>query len=453
MTKNGCIALLAIVISVLISAWWGWSLGFSTQGGLLDFQSVYFGSRTLFEHHNPYSVHDMEEVFQHGGSALSRLTLERHNHISLFVNTPATILFVAPFAFLPLLPAQVLWMIASAGGMALAAILIWNVAADYSPILAICLVVFLLLNCQEVFAAGNTAAIVVGLCVAGSWCLITNRLVPVGMLCIAVSLVMKPHDSGFIWLYFFLANSVNRKRALQTAGITLLITITSFVWVSQVAPNWLHDWQSNLANISSPGALNDPRPAAVMGTSPCNVISLQAVFSVFNQSASFFNIASYAVCGVPILLWAVSTARSQFSSKRAWFALAAITPFTLLVIYHRVYDAKLLLLTVPACAMLWRQRDATARFAVVITSVALVLNADIPLAALNNLTDRINLTTATLGEKLLTVILARPSQEILFVMGIFYLWVYLRSPLAQEHSSRQDAPKGELEPSHSLDNA
>lgn len=427
MTKMRRAGLIVVLVCSGLSLLWGCFLGWSMPGGPLDFQAVYYGSRTLVEHHNPYQIHDVEEVFQAHGRSLSELTSKQHDLITLFVNTPATLLLVAPLTVLPLLAAQVLWLVLISSSLILAGYLIWDIAASSAPTVSACLVGFLLLNCQVIFAAGNTAAIVVGLCVIAAWCFLKNRYVPFGIACMAVSLVIKPHDAGLVWLFFLITNRVDRKRALQTVVLAALFGAVALFWISSAVPGWLHDWQSNLAAISAPGAMNDPRPAKVNGVGAGNVISLQAVFSVFNEDARFFNLASYLVCAIPILLWAVSTIRSGFSQNRAWLALAAIVPLTMLITYHRVYDAKLLLLTIPACAMLWAKRGSIGKTALILTSLGIVLNADVPLATLNYLTDRMQLTTASLTGQLTTVFLARPNQEILVAMGLFYLWVYWRS--------------------------
>jgi hypothetical protein len=98
----------------------------------------------------------------------------------------------------------------------------------------------------------------------------------------------------------------------------------------------------------------------------------------------------------------------------------------MLVTYHRPYDAKLLLLTVPACAMLWAKGGAIGRIALVVTTAGIVLTADIPLAILVILTKNLPISTVGLSRQIMTVVLMRPATLILLVMGIFYLWVYLR---------------------------
>jgi hypothetical protein len=427
MTLKRRIGLILVLLSGGISVLWGCSLGWSIQGGPMDFQAVYYGARTLIAHQNPYIESDVEHVFQSDGRDHSKLTPKQHHLITLFVNTPATLLLVSPFALLPLQEGQVLWMLFTAGSLILAAYLMWNLSAEHAPILSACLIGFLLLNCQVVFGAGNTAAIVVGLTIVAVWCFLKNRYVPAGVICMAVGLAIKPHDAGLVWLFFLLAGTVYRKRALQTAIMTAVLIVPALIWIQHVAPSWMHDWQTNMATISAPGALNDPRPATVTSKiSAGNVISLQAVFSVFSGDPRFYNLASYLVCGLFLIVWAYKTLRSRTSDQRAWLALAVVVPLTVLVTYHRVYDTKLLLLTVPACAMLWGEGGAIGRTAAALNGLAVVLNADVPLAILGILTQNLHLSTATLSGQILTIVLTRPSQEILLATSIFYLWVYVR---------------------------
>ena len=431
MTLKRRIGLILVLLSGGISVLWGCSLGWSIQGGPMDFQAVYYGARTLIAHQNPYIESDVEHVFQSDGRDHSKLTPKQHHLITLFVNTPATLLLVSPFAVLPLPAGQVLWMLCTAGSLILAAYLMWNLSADRAPILSACLIGFVLLNCQVVFGAGNTAAIVVGLTIVAVWCFLKNRYVPAGIVCMAVGLAIKPHDAGFVWLFFLLAGTVYRKRAVQTAILTAVLIVPAILWINHVAPSWMHDWQTNMATISAPGALNDPRPATVTNKiSAGNVISLQAVFSVFSGDPRFYNLASYLVCGLFLIVWAYITLRSRTSDQQAWLALAVVVPLTVLVTYHRVYDTKLLLLTVPACALLWAEGGAVGWFAAALNGLAVLLNADVPLAILGILTQNLHLSTATLSGQMLTIVLTRPSQEVLLAMSIFYLWVYVRKTLA-----------------------
>ena len=431
MTRANKFGLLFVLFSGFVSILWGWSMAWSAYKGPLDFQAVYYGSRALTENHNPYNVAELERYYLAASGDKQTANEKQFKLITLFVNTPGVLLLVAPLAALPLQTAQVIWMIFTAASLVLASVLMYSIAAESAPIVSACLAGFLLLNCQLVIAAGNTAAIVVGFCVIAAWCFIRNRFVVAGVFLMAISLAIKPHDSGLVFLFFFLAGSRHRKLALQSALVTAVICAVAMLWLSSVAPTWLHDWQSNLATISAPGSMNDPRPgSAASQVGAATVISLQAIFSIFTDSSSFYNMASYAVCGLIILPWGISTVRGRSTQTRSWFALAAIAPLTMLVIYHRVYDAKLLLLCIPACAVLWEKRGRIGWAAMILTTIGLVVNADVPLAAYGILLQKTPISVTTLSGKLLTLLIARPSQVALFAMSLFYLWAYLRKDSA-----------------------
>jgi hypothetical protein len=327
---------------------------------------------------------------------------------------------------LPWGPAHVLWMILTAGVFILAALLMWNLGARYAPNVSLLLILILLANCESIFANGNTAGIVVGLCVVAVWCFLQQKFVPAGILCFAISLVIKPHDAGLVWLYFLLAGGVYRKRALQTLVITAVLGLLAFLWVSHVAPHWMADWQSNLSAISTRGGMNEPGPASLNGRSAAVVIDLQAAISVFRDDPRIYNPVSYLVCGALLLVWSVRTLWSRFSQPRALLALAAVTALTMLVTYHRPWDAKLLLLAIPACAMLWAEGGPIRWIALLVTTTGLVLTGDVPLAILAILSNRLNVGTTGIFGKMLTVVLIRPASLILLAMAIFYLWIYVR---------------------------
>jgi hypothetical protein len=425
MTWTRRIALFWILLASGISILWGFSIG-QTGNGWVDFRAVYYGTRCLLEGHNPYNVRELEQVYRADGGPRPAESVAVHQAVTLYVNVPTTFLVVTPFAVLPWGAAHLLWLTLTAGVTLLAAFLMWNLGASYAPEVSLFLICILLVNCESFFVAGNTAGLVVGLCVVAVWCFLRERFLPAGIVCMALSLAIKPHDAGLVWLYFLLAGGVYRKRALQSLLITALLGFAAFLWLSDVAPRWMQDWQSNMAVISAPNGINDPGPNALTSRSGAMVIDLQAAISVFRDDARFYNPASYLICGAMLVAVAFRTLRSHFSQRSAWLALAAIVPLTLLVTYHREWDAKLLLLTIPACAMLWAEDKRIGRSAFLITSAGLVLTGDIPLAALTIVANSLRVDTVGLSGKIMTILLIRPASLVLLAMGIFYLCVYLR---------------------------
>ena len=77
-------------------------MGWKLSGGPLNFQAVYYGSRCLLQHNNPYSATEVDRVYRSEGGYSQSAEAWQHRDMTLYVNTPATLLVVAPFAMLPL---------------------------------------------------------------------------------------------------------------------------------------------------------------------------------------------------------------------------------------------------------------------------------------------------------------------------------------------------------------
>ena len=409
-----------------VSVVWGFFLQHNPHDGMLDFKGVYYGARSVLHHSDPYKVGEPLRVCQSEGGDCTQPSDVLRQVLSLNVYFPTVFIFSTPFALLPWGPVHLMWMALSAGILCLAALLIWDLARNYSPVVSLVLICFILANCEAVFATGNIAAIAVGLCVVAVWCFLHERHVPAGILCLALSLLIKPHDAGLVWLCFLVAGGVYRKRALQTLSLTLVLGLPSVLWVTHIAPNWIEELHSNLLTDSAPGGACDPGPStANSGSGPSVNISLQSTIALVWNNPHIYNAATYLVCGVLLLAWVIVILRSRFSQTRAWIAFGSIVPLTMLVTYHRPYDAKLLLLAVPVCAMLWARRGLTGWLALLMTTAAIVSTADIPLTALLIINKNLYLSSAGLFGKMLTAVLTRPTPLILLAMGAFYLWVFL----------------------------
>lgn len=419
------LGLLLLLLSGGISFFYGFTIA-RTASGAPDFRVIYYGARCLLQHHNPYKVIELEGVYRADGLELPSDPIQRQL-ATVYIYLPNAFIFIAPFAVLPYGTTMVIWLFLIAGVFLLAAILMWDVGKSYAPVISLFLICIVLANSEVLFAGGNPSGIIVSLCVIAVWCFIKNRFVPAGIFCMAVSLAIKPHDAGLVWLYFLLAGGVYRKRALQTLAVTVLLALPAILWISHIAPHWIGDWQSNMSVMSARGGILDPGPASTPGFRDLGmIISLQTVISVFRDDPRIYNPASYLVCGALLLAWSVATLRSRFSQARTWLALAAVGPLAMLATYHRPYDAKLLLLSVPACAMLWAEGGSIKWIALLVNSAALAVTGDIPLTILLILTRNLHLSVASLSGQIATVALARPAPLILLVMSIFYLWMYLR---------------------------
>jgi hypothetical protein len=285
---------------------------------------------------------------------------------------------------------------------------------------------FLLANSEVVLVLGNMAGIAVGLCVVAVWCFVRERFVPIGILCFAISLCVKPQDAGLVWVYFLLAGGVYRKHALQTLLIAVALGLPGILWAWHASPHWLQELQTNILASSAHGGFNDPGPASSNGHGLGMVVSLQSVFSFFWDDPHFYNPASYLVVAPLLLIWGFCTLRYRRSIQSTWAALAAIAALSMLPIYHRQSDTALLLLAIPACTMLWAENGLIGRLALLVTSAGLFLTADIPWAILFGLSSALHVSTSGPSGMTLIAVQVLPIPLALLMMGVFYLWVYAR---------------------------
>jgi hypothetical protein len=409
-----------------ISIIWGISLERSVRGGVMGFPGIYFGTKCLLQGGDPYDVNQLERVYQAQGIPIPSESIERRQSVTRYVNLPTTFLFVAPFTFLPLATAQTLWLLLVVGSFSLAAFMMWRLGKNYAPGVSLLLTFIVLANCEIIFSGGNTAGLVVGLCVIAVWCLLNERFALLGVICLASSLAIKPHDVGLVWIYFLLAGRAQGKRALQAGALALALALIGTLWASHVAPHWASELRSNLATISAHGGINEPGPTSIGVSSPDMIIDLQTVVSIFRDDPRIYNPVTYAICGIILLIWIVAVLRSRPMPENALFALVSCAALSMLVTYHRSYDAKLLLLSVPACAMLWAEGGAIAWMALLIGAAGVLFTGDLPLAVLMHLTRHLYSPAAGIAEKTVIAVVTRPAPLILLLIAIFYVLVYLR---------------------------
>ncbi len=180
----------------------------------------------------------------------------------------------------------------------------------------------------------------------------------------------------------------------------------------------MHEWHSNVSALSVHGGLIDPGPASTGSHGLDMLVSLQAVMSVFRDDPRFYNLASYLVCAPLVLAWGLVTLRTRPSARRAWLALAAIAALAMLPVYHRLFDARLLLLTVPACAMLWAEGGLIGWLALAVTWAGFVLTGDIPWVIFLALIRTLHLPAAGLTGQILMASPGLSCPPRLLAMGI-----------------------------------
>lgn len=389
----------------------------------IDFKVVYYSARSLLKHCDPYRESSLLDVYREEGGDSPSDTAKIRRIEGNYMYLPTAFAFTVPFAMLPFGPAHVLWLTMTSASLLLAAFLTWNLGADHAPVASGVLVFLVVANSENLLLLGNPAGIAVSLCVVAVWCFLKEQCVMVGVICLAISLALKPHDAGLIWLYFWLAGAVHRKRALQTLILTVALSVPAVLWTVHVSPHWMTELQSNLSALSAPGNLNDPSLATSGARGLGMMVNLQTVMSLFWDDPRIYDPASYFVGGTLVLSWAIITLRSR-PRPNPRLALAAIAAISMLPVYHRQQDLKLLLLAIPACGLLWSERSKTGRLALLMTATGILLTGDLFWIVFDHLLPK--LAETGFPGWAITAVLVLMVPLTLLGIGAFYLWIYAR---------------------------
>ncbi|HEV2132823.1 MAG TPA: glycosyltransferase 87 family protein [Terracidiphilus sp.] len=414
----------------------------------VDFAEIYFGGRAALQHSDPYDPATvLRQFLAEGGKFPPEVSGNPTSHsgvaqtvISNSVNLPTAFFLFLPFALLRWSVASYLWVGLSALLLAVAAWFTWDIGASRAPPIWAWFAGLMLIKCQQIFTSGNIAGFAVALCIIGAWCFLKERYALAGVVLLAISLAIKPHDSGFIWLYFLLAGGTLRKRALQTFAVAAVIGLCTVAWISRVSPHWYPELHRNLNVEVVRGGIDDPGPTGPCQNTPAPIIDLQAAISVFKDDPAVYNRVSYLLVGVLVLVWGVTVLRRRSSLAGAAYALATVSALTLLPVYHRPYDAMILLLALPACAILWAARERKRWIALALTLAAILVTTGLPLAVGTALGLNPSVPANTLAGKLAAVLILRPAPLTLLALGCFYLWVYIRCQPPASDPERHDHP-------------
>jgi hypothetical protein len=386
---------------------------------MIDFRAMYYPARCLMQHCDPYTESEVLRIARAQGGEVPT-DAARSSHFARYLYLPTTFSLTVPFAMMPWGLSHTVWMALTGIGLILAAFLMWKSGTDYSPVLSGLLLGFFLANSELLMVVGNIAGIAIVLCVVAAWCFLRDRFVLAGIFCLAISLAVKPHDSGLVWLYFLLAGGTSRKRAVQTLVAMIAVSLPGVLWTWHIAPDWVQELRSNLLTDAVHSGRADPGLASMGWHGLSMMVNLQTIFSAYWKDPHVYNMASYLVCGPLLLVWIIAAARSRFSTARAWLALAAIAALTMLPVYHRQYDTKLLLLTVPACAMLWAEGGVVGWLALLVNTAGFVLTGDLSWIAILSLISRLFSPATALSEKILASAQVFSAPLILLSMGVFY---------------------------------
>jgi hypothetical protein len=385
-----------------------------------DFKQPYASARCVLKHCNPYSESDTEaQYFAAHGPDNDRLVFVPYSALY----PPPSLLLLTPVAALSYPAAHAFWILAITVGFSVAALLMTDLIAPYGSWLAVLGLACFVATSDALIMLGQLSGVAIALLVIGLWLLLREKSWAAAV-CIAVALCLKPHDVVLFLAYLLIAGRPWRKGFWVVAGLAVALTLVAVVWFSATpaTAHWLADMRANLAGNSAPGSVNDPGPLNPQADA---IASLQAVFSVFRDSRPFYSVMAYLTTAVLYIACLYAAVRMRNSPERHLLVIAAIACITLLPIYHRQYDTRILLLIFPAIAWLFSRRRSLGFGALVLAFVAIF-------PAIAQIAGRViahgQTSLASLGT--LRFLLAYRLMEIMnLALAVFFVVILLRAAL------------------------
>jgi hypothetical protein len=332
-----------------------------------DFVPVYTGARCLLHGCNPYDTSQLEQQFYLAGGHAAELPSWQ---IDVPVYPPSTFLVLSPLALLEFPVARVLWFLLNGCLLVIAARLIQEMSPAQHEWLTTFLVCYFVITAEIVLVLGQPAVFAISLVIIGSYFFLRGRLLAVGALMFLLSLAVKPQIGGLIVLYLLLRRVHWRYAAMAMAGaVVVLLSAGLILGHHPRSAAWASTLRANLSATLSPGGSADPRPENQQSIGDVN---LQSLTSIFFPEAHAFNAAAYSVFLALLALGILVALRTTGSRETHFISLAALSVLSLMPVYHRFYDTRLLLLSVPAIGIIFQKRRVLGAVIAVLTLLATI---------------------------------------------------------------------------------
>jgi hypothetical protein len=332
-----------------------------------DFVPVYTGARCLLHGCNPYDTSQLEQQFYEAGGHATELPSWQ---IDVPVYPPSTFLVLSPLALLRFPVARVLWFLLNGCLLVTAARLIQDMSPSQHRWLTTILVSYFVITAEIVLVLGQPAVFAISLVIIGSYLFLRDRFLPAGASLFLLSLAVKPQIGGLIVLYLLLRRIHWRYAAMAMAGACALLLSASLILGHHPrSAAWASTLRTNLSATLSPGGSADPRPENQQAIGDLN---LQSLTSIVFPEARTFNAVAYSAFLVLLALGVLVVLRTSANQETHLISLAALSVLTLMPVYHRFYDTRLLLLSIPAVGIVFQKRRLLGALIAILTFLATI---------------------------------------------------------------------------------
>jgi hypothetical protein len=419
---------LLVLLFLVASGYCLWNARYQMTFG--DYAPVYAGTRCVVHGTDPYKTVDAQAQLDIAGAdkhPFAGTYWARHS----LVYPPLTYYVMAPMALLDYPLSCKVWF------ALLGAALIAGAAAAIrlSPLPArtfvLCGVSAILWGSGVLVRLGQISALVIGLVAISSMLFLARRHL-LGASCLFfLAAALKPQLVIPLLLYFCLPKKT-RKFALSTLVVfAAAFGLSGLLLASR--PQTAH-WPADLAEQLHSSATVSAAPVDKLET---GVVNLQALTALFSANPKIYEALSTVVIAALVVVLAVGLRRLGANPIRDWLAVAAVSILTLVLVYHRSYDMRMVMLTLPALALLWR---AAPKIAAVVSFLSCFLLYSTALKMVNRLSP--HLTHAQTHSLVFRLLIER--QQALFVFFTAIAWVVV--PFLVRRLDLDIAPRASTRP-------
>jgi hypothetical protein len=396
-----------------------------------DFVPVYTGARCLFRGCNPYNTSQLEQQFLRASGRADELNSW---DIDVPVYPPSTFLALSPLALLSYPAARLVSFVLNSCLFVTSAVLVLFLCPRAYRAPATILASLILAVSGILLILDQPAVFAISLVIIGSCLFLRGRFLPVATLLCMLSLAVKPQIGGLIMLYLLAQRIYWRFIVAAWAGALLLLLSGGLMLsLHPASAAWPATLRANLSATLSPGGSADPRPANQEAIGDAN---LQPLTSIVFPEAHGFNLAAYAIFLGLLVVWLVAVPWSNVAPEMHLLALAGLSVLSLLPFYHRFYDTRLLLLSVPAVVVVFAKRRLLGLAIGMVTALAVI---SVQYRVQVFLVSRAEWQNVLQHKLLFILLLRQQNLELLILFGL-YLCAIFQLKTGGTQSSQPPAP-------------
>lgn len=312
-----------------------------------DFATYYTAARAWIHGADPYS---QSSAPGHWQAAHGWANIMPDDCIDVFglewlpiIQMPSAMPVFAPFALFDAKPAVILWFIVSFILLiAQTAALAWMAGSRLWQPTGIVLLAATLAFApvHELFGWAQPSGPTISFIILGAWAAMSRRDVLAGIL-LALATAIKPQLGGLFFIYFLLKG--RQRVVIAYAAVIAVLFAVAIIPMQLRGINLMRGWLAGVAATDGPGGMNS---TAVGGPARFYMLHIQVILNVLIESRNLMNFLAGTIVGVAAAVFAHLESRGRLEEQPAdeLMELSFVAALALLPVYHRFYDAGILVL-------------------------------------------------------------------------------------------------------------